>query len=328
MKVLYISRPKPDYIQDFIFTGLVKILGVSNVVEFPWNPRFHVNFRKHPKNIGYVKNTLIKSALTSLDRRNVDVVIVASCHPDTFQTYLEIIDTIPNHIPRVFLDGGDWYAVGGDLNRLGGNELLARVNEKRPFDLIFKREYIKNQQYESNVFPLPMCFNPDLLPVIKSAKKYNVGFWCVESDPLRTQVLKLIEDKFDCKENGSVRNQVMKKYKRKGDFYFQELHSCKIGLNVRGVGWDTLRYWELPAVGSFMLTQQPQIEIENDFVHGVDTVFFDNTASNLLDLCTYYLKHESEREKIALSGHQKLMSYHTDKRRAVFVLEKISMLKK
>jgi hypothetical protein len=326
MKVLYINRPKPDYVQDFIFTGLVKILGISNVIEFPWNPRFHFNYRKYPKNIGYVKKTLIKSVITSFDKRNVDVIIVASCHPDNFFKYLEIIDSIPNHIPRVFLDGGDWDAVGGDLDRLGGDTLLDQVNEKRPFDLIFKREYVKSKQYDMNVLPLPICFNPDLLPVLKSRKKYDVGFWCVESDSLRTNVLKIIEDEFDCKENGSVCNQVMKKYKRKGDFYFQELHSCNIALNVRGVGWDTLRYWEIPAVGSFMLTQEPQIEIENGFVDGKDAVFFNDTASDLLDLCRYYLEHENEREKIARNGHEKMLAYHTDKHRAAFVLNTISKL--
>ena len=61
MKILYISRPKPDYLQDVVFSGLVKTLGLSNIVEYPWNVRYHLNTRQYPKNIGLVKGGLIKS---------------------------------------------------------------------------------------------------------------------------------------------------------------------------------------------------------------------------------------------------------------------------
>lgn len=327
MKILYINRAKSDYIQDFLYTGFVKIVGSENVIEYPWNSRFHINFRKHPKNLGLVSGNLLTSIKTSFSK-TYDLVVLASCHKDVFHKYLEIIDSIPTHIPRVFLDGGDRPEIAGDLVRLGGKELYDLVVAKRPFDLIFKREYVFDRTYESNVLPLPMCFNLDLLPKLKSQKKYDVAFWAVESYPLRTKILEMVEDKFDCKENGSVSNQIMKKYKRKGDFYFQELHSCKIALNARGMGWDTLRYWELPAVGTFMLTQEPQILIYDNFVNEKEAVFFNDEASDLVDLCSYYLKHEKKRETIAQNGYLKLANHHTDKHRAAFVLEQVSKLKK
>ena len=63
--------------------------------------------------------------------------------------------------------------------------------------------------------------------------------------------MELIQDRFDCRANGTTRNQVFKKYKRKGDFYLEELKRARITLNFRGVGWDTLRYWEVPALSGF-----------------------------------------------------------------------------
>jgi len=321
MKILYINRPKPDYIQDFLFLGLSKVLGVKNIIEFPWNVRYHLNFRKHPKNIGVIKGNFISSIYNSF-RSDFDLVIVASCHAEVFERYLSILPKIKPSTPIFFFDGGDFSEVGGDLNRLGGYELFERAQEIRPFNYIFKREYLTSQKYDSNVISLPMCFSSSLLPEFKNIKKYDVSFWAVESHPIRTEVLNLISDKFDCTNNGTVRHQIMKKYNRKGAFYFQELNSCKIGLNFRGVGWDTLRYWELPAVGSFMLTQEPEILIENNFVHEKEVVFC-NDVNELVSLCEYYLKNDFQREKIASAGKMKLYDFHTDVERAKQVLKYI-----
>ena len=61
MKVLYINRPKSDYLQDFIYTGLVKVLGAQNIIEYPWNIRFHLNFRPYPKNLGQMNGNILGS---------------------------------------------------------------------------------------------------------------------------------------------------------------------------------------------------------------------------------------------------------------------------
>ena len=320
MRVLYINRNKFDYLQDLVYTGLVKSLGVENVIEMPWNNKFHLNHRKYPKNIGVYKGGLLRSLYNSCFIKEVDIVIVASCHPDTLTTYLEIAPGIPPAVPTVFLDGGDWPEVAGDLDRLGGKELYQQAMSVRPFDYIFKREYLVDMSYDDNVHPLPFAFNFDRLPKISREYRYDVAFWAVESHPIRTAALDLIENKFDCKENGTVRNQVMKKYKRKGAFYLQELASFKVSLNFRGAGWDTLRYWEVPALGGFMISQNPGIVIKNNFEDKKDIVYCKDDLSDLIELCEYYLEHDNEREAIARSSLDKMKSYHTDAHRAKEVL--------
>jgi spore maturation protein CgeB len=120
----------------------------------------------------------------------------------------------------------------------------------------------------------------------------------------------------------------MKKYKRKGLFYLQELARCKIGLNFRGAGWDTLRYWEIPALGGFMISQRPQIMIENNYIDGEEIVFCKDDLSDLIELCEYYLEHEDERKRIANNSKKKTEAYHTDTQRALYIKQKIEYFKK
>ena len=321
MKVLYINRNKFDYLQDLVYTGLVKTLGVSNVVELPWNNKFHLNFKKYPKNIGLYKGGLIRSLFNKADVKQVDIVIVASCHPDTLKTYLDIAPDIPASTPTVFLDGGDWPEVAGDLDRLGGKQLYDEAVSVRPFDHIFKREYLADEEYEDNIHPLPFAFNFDRKPKLYDEYKYDVAFWAVESDPIRTAALDLIQHEFDCAENGSIKNQVMKKYKRKGSFYLQELARCRISLNFRGAGWDTLRYWEVPSLAGFMISQKPGIVIENNFEHEKEIVFCKDDLSDLLDLCRYYLEHDDKRREIGRNALSKVKSFHMDIHRAQKILD-------
>lgn len=327
MKILYINRPKFDYLQDFIYSGLTKLMGSENIIEMPWNVKYHLNFRPYPKNIGMQKGNLLQSLKNlQYNFNEIGAVIVASCHKDTMEQYASVLANIPDSTPRIFIDGGDWDDIAGDLDRLGGKEIYNEIVKKRPFDLIFKREYSLHKDYPENVIAMPMCFNMDLLPKeMPKSYKYDVAFWAVESHPIRTQALDLLQNNFDCAANGTVKNQIMKKYKRKGMFYLQELASCKIGLNFRGAGWDTLRYWEIPAVGGFMISQRPQIHIENNFIDGKEIIFCKDDLSDLAELCDYYLDNENERIRIAQNARTKLQQYHTDISRACFMIEKLSV---
>ena len=326
MRILYINRPKSEYVQEFLYTGLCKILGTDNIVEYPWNIRMHLNHRPYPKNLSKFsfKNSYL-SVKAQLNN-NYNAVIVASCHPYTLKRYYEIMDSIDDSIPRIFIDGGDYPKLAGDLERLGGQNIFNKIITKKPFDLIFKREYLLDQKYQENVYPLPMCFNYDLLPHLPKKYKYDVAFWAVESAKIRTDALNLLENKFDCKNNGTTRNQIMKKYKRKGSFYLQEIASSKIGLNFRGGGWDTLRFWELTAMGCFVISQKLNIHIDHPFIDKEDIVYCKDDLSDLIELCEYYLEHEDERNKIAANARKKVELYHTDKARAQFVLDKINQL--
>lgn len=308
------------------YSGLVKKLGVGNVIDVKWNKKFHINYKKYPKNLGHIKNSLLPSLFNRLGS-NYDAVFIGASKVDCFEEYIKIAPSISKEIPVIFIDGGDGYGIGSDLTVYGRPELYAQSQEIRPFDYIFKREYLIDSNHPDNVFPLQISFRLDRLPALPEEKPYDVSFWAVETGgDIRTRVLELLEDKFDCKENGTKRNQKFSKYSRKGAFYLQELKRCKIVLNFRGGGWDTMRYWEVPAVGSLMISQKPQIKIPNDFEDKKHVIHCKDDLSDLVELCEYYLENEVEREKIALAGKEHLEKYHTDIKRAEYILEKAKLL--
>jgi hypothetical protein len=322
MKILYINSHSADYVQDLTYSGLVKLFGLKNVTDYKWNQKYHIPYKKYPKNLGYIPGSFFPS-LTKLGTKQFDIVFVGSAKVDCFETYLEFMDKIPADVPVVFIDGGDQPVIGKDMTIYGRPELYTKAIAKRPFDLVFKREMLNDQDYGENVFPLPMSFNMDRVRKLPCEKKYDVSFWAVESHPIRIQALDLLSDQFDCKANGTERNQKFSKYKRKGEFYLEELARCKIVLNFRGGGWDTMRYWEVPAVGSFMISQQPRFVIPNNFEHEKHIVFCQDDLSDLIELCEYYLKNDTAREQIATNGHKHLLQYHTDVKRAEYIINSI-----
>ena len=328
-KILFINTDEPDYLQDVLFSGLVKLLGSDNVVDYPWNCFFHLKNRKYPKNLGFTSGSLFNSFINRFTSfSSFDIAIVASAKPKCFAAYLNIMDKLSSSTPVIFVDGGDFSEIGGDLIRLKAMHLYEDALKKRPFDMVFKREYLADCEYPSTVVPFPFGFNYSRSDFLETAQSfaYDVSFWAVESDAIRTRALAMLEDRFDCRQNGTVRNQVFRKYKRKGKKYLQELQKCKIVLNFRGVGWDTLRYWEAPAIGRFMISQKPGIVIPGNFVEGKEVVFCKDDLSDLIDLCEYYLEHEDERELIAVNARKAARERHSDLVRSKYLLDTVNAL--
>lgn len=318
-RVLFLNTPETDYLQDLSYSGLAKTLGRGRVADHPWNPRFHLPLKAYPRNLGRAGFAWPR---IRADAGSFGLVVVGAAKPRCFQTYLDIVDRIPPSTPVAFIDGGDRPEVGGDLKRLGGWNLFLEAGRKRPFDLVFKREMVEGETYPENTHPLPFSFNFDRLPGKATASlKYQVSFWAVESNPARTKALELLEDRFDCRANGTVRNQVFSKYKRRGRRYLEELAACAVVLNLPGAGWDTLRYWEAPALGRFMISMRPRIAIPDNFVDGKEAVFCRDDLADLVDLCQRYLNDPEKREAMAKAAKEKARKKHSDVARANYILE-------
>jgi hypothetical protein len=323
MNILYLNTTKSDYSQDILYAGLRKRSDIS-LYEYPFNKYYHLPIKKYPRNLGYRSGGLLKALLGAVPWGTIDVVVIAGCSPGIGDLYLKLKSRLRSGTPLVFVDGGDWEAIGGDFQRMSAGDAFERLQAARPFDLVFKREMIIGKEYPQNTRPFPFGFNLERVPrTLPQQKKYDVSFWAVESHPIRTDVLRIMEDRFDCRSNGSTMNQEFSKYKRKGAYYLQELAACRIVLNFRGAGWDTLRYWETPAVGAFMLSQQPGIVIPDNFRQGQEAVFCKDDLSDLVELCRYYLDHETERETIAKHGAEWLRKYHSEDARAAYFLGEI-----
>jgi Glycosyl transferases group 1 len=320
MKILFIASSSFDYSQDIVFSGLIKLLGAQSITHWQANINFILTLKRYPKNMGFHGHGWRTMSIHFPDPKKYDAIIVGACKPDAFNTYLSLVEVIPVNVPVIFIDGGDRGEVGGDFDRLEQQEIFIKAQQKRMFTWIFKREYISGKKYDSNVKPLPFGFNLSRIPDLPTQKKHDVAFWASRSDPIRTEVLRKIEGKFDCAQNGSTDINLDQKFIRRGNFYLQELAACKISLNFRGAGWDTLRYWEITAVGGFMISQRPAIEIPNNFEHNKHVIFCEHDLSNLIEQCDYFLKNQKERERMALAAKQHVYDFHTDVERAKTVL--------
>jgi spore maturation protein CgeB len=102
--------------------------------------------------------------------------------------------------------------------------------------------------------------------------------------------------------------------------YMAVLASSRIGISVRGGGFDTFRYWEVPAAGALLLSERPQIVIPGNFVDGREAVFapVDELVARIPALL------EGDTEAIAARGRERLAAAHTSVNRAQTVLDAIA----
>lgn len=326
MKLLFISGKQFDYLQDLTYSGLTYILGSSNVVNYPWNYKYHLPVKNYPKNLGYTGFSFKQFLKPDFD--SFDAVILGSAKIDALNTLSEILPKVSNK-PIIFLDGGDREEIGGDFYRFNGGDAYKNFVKKRPFDLIFKREFLpETHGHINHIFPFPFSFpyslNINNLP--ENEKIYDVSFWAQQKPAIREKALLLLKGRFDCDVNGTSIGLDFKKYKRRGLFYLKELSRCKVVLNLRGGGWDTMRYWEIPAVGSCMISQRPKIFIPNNFEEGKHIVFCEDTLDDMLDKMQYYLSHVTIREDITKNAKAHLMKYHLNTHRAAFLIEQTKKL--
>jgi len=93
------------------------------------------------------------------------------------------------------------------------------------------------------------------------------------------------------------------------------LADSRIGLDFFGLGFDTVRYWELPAHGCLLLAERRPIRIPHDYEDGTSAVFFDDLP-DLLEKLAYYDARPDRVAEIAAAGHEHFKRFHTNTARA------------
>ena len=99
-------------------------------------------------------------------------------------------------------------------------------------------------------------------------------------------------------------------------------HKSKINLNITAKSIRSglsLRIFDVLGCGGFLITNF-QSELPDYFEIGKDLVTYES-PQDLLDKCSYYLKHEDERIEIANNGYEKVKQFHTWDIRLVQLLQ-------
>ena len=330
-RICYLAHPEQDYLDVFIFQGLCEVLGEKNVIVYPFKKTY----------IGEVDKTYIlpdgKTGFTAPGAYNIarklekwsfneicdrmdefSFILLSSPRSYAVGALRDIIvkfGKVPK--PLVFMDGEDGGGIRWDL-----------IRSFQP-QVVFKREMVHEIE---DIYSLPFSSIVIHLPyyeeLLKQEKALNVFALCGNTHPLRPQIIKfLIEQNIPNSyigiDNGILPWQDDRRFEipplKSYEEYLKSMASAKINIVIRGHGRDTVRMWEIGAFKTLMLIKDPGIIIPHPYIDKEHCVYF-NELSDLKEKVDYYLSHDEERDAIAERGFQHTHKYHSNAKRAEYLL--------
>ncbi len=99
------------------------------------------------------------------------------------------------------------------------------------------------------------------------------------------------------------------------------LRRSKMALSIRGGGFDTVRYWEIVASKTPLISETPDIVIPHNFTHGVQAIFCRPDLKDLSGWARRLRDDEPERQRMAEAAYRHLLAFHTSERRATYLLD-------
>ena len=303
-RVLLVTHPRAHYGLDVIYDGLCAVLGDDNVVEFPRKPFLHgersPEFEHYPCAFERRGEPLaFEHLIERLEEGAFDVILYGDLERDLEQPMARRVVKAGRDTPLFILDEQDDFIDFREevMEYLG----LASVAG------YFKREMIAVADYGPNAFPCPFAYPGGRVLEDISGPRPLDFFWAARHRMfgLRRLYIERIEALLgrtfeDCYPQ---------------DEYARRLRQSRLGINIFGAGFDTVRYWELPAHGCMLFSERLPIHIPHNFKDGESAVFFDD-AREMEERVTYYLAYPDETAAIARAGHEHLKRYHTGSARA------------
>ena len=303
LRVLLILHPRPHYGIDLIYDGLCRVLGAEQIVEFPNKPSLHgaepTVSRNYPCHFDWPSQSpALPDLLEQLRAGEFDAVLWGNCEAEMEQEQARAISDAAGDTPLFILDELDEFI---DV-RTWLRDFLGR----RDFAAYFKREMLYCQDYGPDTYPMPFAFSRAYMPDDVSLPRERDLFWAGH---------RMFATRRICLEHIERAHQVDLTRTFAPEEYARTVQQSRIGLNFYGKGFDTVRYWELPAYGALLLSEQLPIRIPHNFTDGVNAVFFDDLPEldrKLREL----LENPEQAEAIARAGHAHFLEHHTSEARA------------
>lgn len=302
-RVLFVLPPRPHYGLDVVYDGLCRVLGPENVTDCPRKATLHggswPGLEDYPCMFNWLGPSLTTEETVERLRQDAfDLVLYGDCENDLGPEFARSVGAALGDTPLFLFDANDESTNARNAVR----ELLGVVPECG----YFKREMLAGVDYGSHAFPMPFCYSEGRAKREFTFPRGEDFFWAGHRNSYaRRLYLEHLERRLG---RGLDRRYALAEYEAR-------LSSARIGLNLFGFGFDTVRYWELPAHGCLLFSERPPIRIPDNFEDGKTAVFFDNLreCEEKLD---YYLAHPQESEAIARAGHAHYWRYHTNAARA------------
>jgi glycosyltransferase involved in cell wall biosynthesis len=302
-RILVLCHDRSDYGLDTLYHGLCNILGKENVVEYPWKSTLHgrdfASAAGYPCVFDYPGQPIaVDELIAQLRQGRFDLVLYSDVIRMTDREAVRQLMKAAAHIPAVLYD--TWDDCYTPLQR------VLDYTRRERFELIFKREMLAGVTYAPDTYPLPFSYPEALIDTVPPTQKIESFFWAGKSEyGLRPIYIRQLEN--------IAGHRLDKRYDQAA--YRRKLRSSHMGISFFGCGFDTVRYWELPANGVMLLAERPPIIIPDDFEDGISAVFFDDLPE-LEEKIKFYRQRPEEMARIAAAGHAHYLRHHTSSARA------------
>lgn len=341
--ILFIdARKGGDFTLDAMWAGLILKHGMENVIDY--GPCVE----KHREGIPVVTGNAEKDY--GAERRSLGYV--PGCTQMPIYTRCQINEMIKSgQISTIFLDereesyilylqlSAKWYNI--PVVVIAGHDRFWNVNPDHPLDILHNY-YGKNlvglfadnwrdSYFESSyIYPMSYATNFDHLWDVSRRqewlenKVYDVCFMGYNSHGDRATAIDHILKKYENSSNCvwvEKRPNIMDTFIRKTE-YFKKMAQSKICINLRGGAecGKALRFYEIPYVGSYMLSQRFGGTQVHPFREGHECCYFSD-LNELDQHISHMLQFPDEREKIAKAGYEHAMKFHTARARVDYIYE-------
>ncbi|MBP9003257.1 MAG: glycosyltransferase family 1 protein [Candidatus Hydrogenedentes bacterium] len=309
-RVLFLLPRRAHYGLDVLYEGLCDALGDANVVDYPRKPTLHgardPQLANYPCQIDRGAAPIpFDDLLEQVRSRRFDLI---------FQGILEMDEWIPEagellraasgHTPITLVDAMD------EMDDF--RETAAIITGGLTYLAYLKRERARVCDYGPEVIPFPFAYPDRLIPdeeTVINARRDVPLFWAGKEHGLRRHWLEHAR-----RITGQALNASYPP-----DQYKACLLRSQAGLNLAGAGFDTVRYWEIPAHGALLISETLPIEIPWNFRHGVDAFFF-RTPNELAEIWAWSVAHPEDAREMALAGYTRLRTRHGARARALQML--------
>ncbi len=301
-RVLFLTPPRPHYGLDVLYDGLHTLLGAAGVVEYPYKPFLHGEVREDLKHYPCAFNHpgaehSLGEIAALLEEGRFDLVLFGDAENELDGEVVHTLAAAAGNVPVCLIDAGD--------DPCDKREVMQARLGKAALGY-FKREMLACRDYGPQARPLPFAYPDARVPGALEAPRPHDIFWAGHRYAgLRRPYLERLEAHLGLAFPPQLAPED----------YVRQLLSSKIGLSFFGFGFDTVRYWELPAHGCMLLAERLPIAIPHNFVDGVHAVFFDD-LHDLQQKAIHYLDHPQAAQAIALAGHAHFKQHHTASARA------------
>lgn len=320
------ARTGGDWGQDLLFAGCVRYLGPERVIDFPRHSKHRepLIFTGDPEHdwglerrtLGWtLRNNEVNGYEQGYDElRLIQMIregeierIFLDERDETYRLYLQLRANFFD-IPVVVVAGHDRFWNDSPQKVAGryGKNLEAMFLDN------WRQEY--NDIPKSHVYNWCINFDhywdsSDRYP----EKLYDISFMGYNSHPDRAAVVDHIQKKWghlklrlDLEREAGT----MKSYVRKSD-YFHVMAQSKVCLNLRGAAENgkTLRFYEIPYVGSLMLSQDSGAVQVEPFIDRQHCLYF-NSLERLDEQIEFALSDERRLNWLAWQGHSHAMAHH------------------